>query len=909
MRIDLYKHDKSISTPFVFTNDDIAQGSAIDNRDGALIAENLSTDTFSFTLKGRDTGFSPLFDVDGEWICDVDGDPIFVRDSSYGDVDFTQYQKYRDYVKLYDGAVLIGKYYVEKVTAAGDTSGEIDFTCVSVVGILENMSTYGGIYTESGGGGEVATAGTLIAGLMGSYAYSIDSNVASTPIHGWIPAGTRRAALKHILFAHGIYMLYDRNGDPYFTFSLPVTAEVPPVTFIGGNIEEIADAATRVELTEHGFFKSSNVTAEVIFENTGGITADHSEIICNQPYHTLVGAGITIHESGANYAIISGTGTITGVPFVHIQRVLTADTGANVSNSVATFPEAYLINALNSAACIQRLAAYYGQTSEVVVDVQGADIAPGDMLKVVNPIDYGKTLTGYIKSIKRTFSMITKSSVKLTRGWRPTGGGSAYDDYLIITASALVNGHWIVPPDYAGKPALMTLFSGAQGGTGGYDGAAGERSEWLDPDASPGPRKAARGGDGGLGGDGAQGGNGGRYLQVSIANLASDYEASMGAGGIGGARNGGEGADGGDTTLGSYSTENGTELDGMIYVNLVDGTTYGEAGANGTPGAAGGKAGDFRSGLIGQQDPGEDGGDYDDTWVGGKGAVTIDYDSTYSSRRGSGGGGGGAAYGASGEDGGQDSSASTIQHPGAGADAITPTKAAFAHGGAGGHGGGGGGGGGYSFTNSGGFYSWTFDDPAAGGLGSDGGDGADGWILAYHNRRASLPSGYTQLDYIEASESQYIKTNITASGDVMFAITGEAFESAANQIWASRSASPSDQWYGYMAAGSWRGSSVTGKAQIVTKFTTTTIDFDVNGEADSISKTPTTKGKCAFLATNDGDYPASGRLYRAGIFHGGAWVFMGIPAKYNGVAGLYDLVGGSFYTSASADPFVAGPEV
>ena len=41
-------------------------------------------------------------------------------------------------------------------------------------------------------------------------------------------------------------------------------------------------------------------------------------------------------------------------------------------------------------------------------------------------------------------------------------------------------------------------------------------------------------------------------------------------------------------------------------------------------------------------------------------------------------------------------------------------------------------GGGYSYTNSGTFLSYDFDPGAAGGLGSSGGQGADGFILVYY---------------------------------------------------------------------------------------------------------------------------------------------------------------------------------
>ena len=715
---------------FTFGPYDVTQSTVEDDRANALIADNLSIDTFSFTLKSRDSDYEPLIDENDEYVYDENDELIYVRTLNYATVDFTQYTKYKDIVRLYsDNNVLLGKYYVEKVTAASGASGEITFTCVSIMGILDNMQTHGGIYPDPSSPQTPVYAGDLIAELMGGYTYSIDGELSTSLVYGWIPAGTRRDALKQILFPLGASMLKDRNGDPEFTFNVPQTVEVIDTTFIGGELTENSEAAKHIELTEHTFYVSSSVDPEVIYENTGGTTADYDEIIFDEPYHTLIGTGITIHESGANYAIISGTGTLTGTPFLHIKKVLAADTGANSTNNVKPFNDAYLVSQLNSAGCLNRLVNYYGQTAEVSVDIKGGAQNPGALIQVVSPTDYTKKLSGYIKSIKRSFSKIIKASVKLTYNWTPKDVGNAFDSYLIVTAADLVNGKWNVPPDRVGKPALVVLFGGAQGGYGGYDGEAGEQSIPLEPDHQEWYNRGFTGGSGGAGGEGAQGGGGGKYLAVNFASLASSYSASIGAGGAGGAHNGEAGAVGGDTTLGSYSTSAGSLLDGFEYVNLIDQTTYGQAGAPGTAGKSGGRAGDFP--RIGAPQAGQNGEDYNSTWAGGAGGSALNVETTYGRAYSSGSGGGGGAYGRVGGDAFLNASGRWTE-AGPGANAVAPSQAEFYRGGDGGHGGGGGGGGGYELHRQGSYYTWEQVAGGAGGLGSSGGQGADGFILVYY---------------------------------------------------------------------------------------------------------------------------------------------------------------------------------
>ena len=784
-------HRASDGKTYTFGPEDITQSSASDDRSNALIAENLSIDTFTFTLKGRDSVFEPLMDSNNELIYDENDELIWVRSLSYATVDFSQYTKYEDWIEVWDD-VLLSKFYVESVSTAGNRSGEMTFTCVSIMGVLDNMQTHGGMYVN-------APVGDLISALMGAYTYTISGDLAATTLYGWIPAGTRRDALKQILFPTGASILKDVNGDPEFTYNLPQTVEIIPNTFIGGEIVENSEAASMVELTEHSFYASSAVDPTVIYDNSGGVAADHAEIIFDAPYHTLVGTGITIHESGANYAIISGTGTLTGIPYVHVQRVMNKTTDANAASNIKSYTDAYMVSPLNSERCLDRLANYYGQTAEISVSFQGGAQNPGSLISVVDPTDFSSTVMGYIKSIKRKFSKIIKADAKLTYNWVPKDVGNAYDSYLIVRKSDVSGGTWNVPAALQGKKVLIALFGGGQGGQGGWYGSGGDRHDGgsassnnaytlktYRPSEAPVMGAVVKVNAGQEGGQGGQGGNIGKMLLFNVGSLASSYTVSMGTGGAGG--NGGtvsrsisssnvititkvdptDGSAGTDSTFGSYSTADGTNIGGD-YVNMITGQVIAGKGEEGTKGGKGGDGGVSIAGLMdqnatydysvqGRGQKGEDVGIY----TGGSPADGL----TGANQRGyfnpgydhvglqGGGGGGGAALGSNGSNG----SNNAVKHQatvgsdtvyamgrmyngtiydaskgGDGADASTVPAQSDLYGGTGGPGGGGGGGGGQPIGN----LHWANEVygiavEGLGGNGANGGQGSDGWFIVYY---------------------------------------------------------------------------------------------------------------------------------------------------------------------------------
>ena len=968
---------------FTFYDKDLVSGSMQDTLNNALVSETLSIDTAKFTIQDRHNLIEPLTDENGEDLYDEDGDLLWAYSLDYANYDFSKYN-YGDTVLFYQDNVLKGRYFLSDVHIAGDGSNNITFALESIMGLLANMEHEGGIYTGT-------TAGTLIAELMSGFTYTIDGTLSSTQLYGWLPYDTRLGNLTQVLFACGASILKDANGNLNFTFNLPTTASTFDIdsSYLGG-VQDDVSPATLVRLTEHTYYASASVTSDVLFDNTNGIVAQNYKITFEKPYHTLVANGLTINSSGANWAIVSGTGTLTGKPYVHVQRILNKSTGIIGATNEKNASGCTLISQLNSEQTLDRLVDYYSQTREYSVGITAGDEKPGSMIEIPDPVDKTKTVTGYIKSMQRTFSSNLKANVKLTSGWSPSHVGNAYDRSLIVRASDLVNGVWPVLTALQAKKVLINLFGGAQGGQGGWYGTdpgelRGSGSVYGNfMDSTNTSHYLYKKGDiqaGGDGGAGGQGGFPGKMLAFNLASLNASYGVSLGAGGAGG--NGGtetrnteleavytdptDGSYGTHSVFDStYDTDNGV-LPQAAIVDMISGQIvadqHGDTGVAGAKGGDGGPSAYWADNSTTTYDysatgKGKNGGSVGAN-TGGTGAngTVGGYKKKYNSSNyrhfplGGGGGGGGAADGSNGSAGTtqqyypyKDDSdgdrywmtgrryewwevvdGQTVYHDtyyssngGDGANASNTPAQADLTGGKGGSGGGGGGGCG-QLLGSNIFLSSGSSSENRGGLGiggkggngGQGGQGSDGWMIVYYKEDV-LPSGYTRLAYIRSAGSSYIVTDITPGDDVTICVEAEGEPSSSSQIFVSRS-NNGRQWLGTASDGEWNiGPALSGYTKIdaILNYTAAGITGYMNGDTCTLNQTTSNTSKVAFMANNAGSYKATGKLYRANIYMGGQWVFLGIPAKNSSnEAGLYDMVSGNFYTSVTATPFEAGDEI
>ena len=195
---------------------------------------------------------------------------------------------------------------------------------------------------------------------------------------------------------------------------------------------------------------------------------------------------------------------------------------------------------------------------------------------------------------------------------------------------------------------------------------------------------------------------------------------------------------------------------------------------------------------------------------------------------------------------------------------------------------------------------------------------------------SGLPSGYTQLEYIESSGTQYIDTGIVASSgfEVEIKLKANSFNNLCSIIGAHNDSSP----YGRNYLGITSSHTEIGQCDSVHTYTAIDTDslhvvlcsnvynnmyFIVDNVAQSTSGAQSggsyAKNTLYLFWCHGGAQwfsRFSGRIYYCKITESGTLVRDFIPCKNaSGAVGLYDLMGAKFYTNAGSGTFTAGPEI
>lgn len=710
----------------------------------ALFGNQLAADSLKFVvnsraLQGDGTGYAFLLDINERPLQTSDGKYLVVKNV---------FPDYRDFkagavLDLYnnpDGQI-IGRFYVEQVTQISRKT--VQFTCTDGIGMLVKMEDHkGGIYEQA----DNVTAGQLIAEIFSgsNLAYTVQSDVASVQCLGRLPRANRRKNLGDILVATGATLTESAGvlNIRYLGSGTPSMVPSSRVYLEGGSVS-YNHPATAVEVVEHGFYDLASDESDTLFDNSDeAVTAISQLVIFDEPCHNLTTTGsLTIEESNVNYAIVSGIGTLEGQVYTHTTRVITRSTGVLAAENIVRLEDNQLVGVHNSANIAKRMVNYYKLPMQIEYDQldPSGTLMPGTPVQVDDP--FGVTRAGWISRKAFAIGNKVKARMRVLVDFVPGPYGSTYTDYAVFRASDITSaGRLNLPAAMQGKEGLVMLIGGGGGGQGGFNGANGVAPEGLAN------YKAMAQGDGGKGGSPGAAGERPFVLSFQETALPSYYDGcAIGEGGAGGASNGGEGSPGGATTLGGFSSADGSQpVDDVV--NFLDGTVYAYLNEPGEVGADGG-IGAGRGG--GYDDASTRGGDHiceDGTvYTGGAYANGVDYSYRQGSssrryRSTGGAGGGGAAHGANGLNGYTATSLVTEDEKGGswggdGASATAPSKAAETQAGRGGHGGGGGGGAAQCryYTDGASSFSYGFNHGGAGGEGSVGGQGGDGLIVIYYN--------------------------------------------------------------------------------------------------------------------------------------------------------------------------------
>lgn len=703
---------------FKFTDTDLRSLSMI--TDLSLIEDELAEDQFIFTANYKyyvAELFAPR-DFDAMLTAN---DELFATSAS-ATADY-QVVPYATAVYYYADGNLMGKFYLTQIIRSTKTIYETH--CVSAVGLMDTRLHYGGVYDGVVSNVKVSDVIASILDENGSpmVPYTVDPRLTQEYAYGYLPVATKRENLHQLLFGYAISLIKDADGSLRFVYLDDTTITNVPDSriFAGGNVE-IGDIATAVEVTEHNYRALSTDEEITLFDNTNGSAPSVTDTLVyfQDPVHDLRAEGLTVSDSGANWATVTGTGTLYGKRYTHTTQVLRKEISTPaVGENVKSVTDATMVTPLNSANVVNRLAAYYSARKTVHMDMVVQSEKAGDQISFTNP--YGNEDAGYLVQLDTKVSSFAKTRATIITGYQAQGFGNYYTDYAFLTGS----GTWTSPVT---GHIRVQMFGGGTGGGGGSNGVDGSSGSNVGTTFYY--------GEGGNGGGGGNGGAGGNAMTVELdVTEGQTISYACGTGGAGGAVGGGTGQAGTDTTFGSYSTQ-GSSPSPLGITNPFTGITYCAYGATGTAGASGGKGG-----IEGSASPPVRGGNVGQ-WVGGAsggrlyvpdGGLSTDSTTYY------GGGGGGAAYGANGANAeAVDRNTYNLAGRGAvGGNGAIPTVGNYGSGGNGGNGGGGGGGGAFysRYIRNSGTY-WYTAIGGTGGLGSAGANGGDGGILIYMNTQA-----------------------------------------------------------------------------------------------------------------------------------------------------------------------------
>ena len=188
---------------------------------------------------------------------------------------------------------------------------------------------------------------------------------------------------------------------------------------------------------------------------------------------------------------------------------------------------------------------------------------------------------------------------------------------------------------------------------------------------------------------------------------------------------------------------------------------------------------------------------------------------------------------------------------------------------------------------------------------------------------SKLPSGYTELEYIQSSGIQYIDTGFKPNQDVRVTCDFEYISSVEEQtIFMARRTNAQDQFGLFHNTAGWTFRYGANSAENNTIGIMDRILLDINKNVATLNGVKLTNSAATFNTDTNlmlfvrntngtlNNY-AIAKLYACSIYSDETTMIRNfIPCKNpSGVIGLYDLVNNQFYQNAGTGTFIAGPEI
>lgn len=200
-----------------------------------------------------------------------------------------------------------------------------------------------------------------------------------------------------------------------------------------------------------------------------------------------------------------------------------------------------------------------------------------------------------------------------------------------------------------------------------------------------------------------------------------------------------------------------------------------------------------------------------------------------------------------------------------------------------------------------------------------------GYFSAKNVAWRELPSGYTQVEYIESSGSQYIDAGFKPNNNTRVVMDFQFVSTPSDHavIFGARDSSTSKNFcVFYVTSGYFRSDYNASNTQQWAINSTARYIIDKNKETTSLNGTTQSYSGATFycsynmylFALNGGGYvyfPSNKlRVFSCQIYDNGTLIRDFVPCKnQSGVAGLYDTVSGVFFENAGTGSFLAGNQV
>lgn len=536
-------------------------------------------------------------------------------------------------ITVFNGERQLGIFYVQDVKRTAADLYKVSAT--SAVGILSDGNHYGGIYTGQ-------TAESIIGSICGSVKYDIQNKLRPIKLYGWLPIATPRDNLAQVLFAMGATLRTDLNGVLRIEELWDgLSGDIGTDRMYQGASVEYASKVTQVSLTEHQYVASGDLD-----ELFSGTTQSGDIITFDEPVYDLTASGFTIQSQGANFAKLSaGNGTLKGRKYKHNTREIIKTVSSASEPNIKAVKDATLVSLVNSQAVSNNLVNYlkWNRTIKTSVVYQGE--IPGDLISTWDPFD--KTSVDVcIQEADIILSNTIKANEKMLVGFTPIRqeGSESYEYHVVLTGS----GTFTFPEGTTSARAVLIGAGGA-----GFDGSpGGDSTETWEGDeikttrinltapttsASDSSNVSNRGaGTPGNGGAGGAAGTPGKVYEVTFSP-SSGSRISYKCGSKGASN----GAHGGETTFGSYSSNSGSTSPAG-YTDIISGITYAKSGDSGADGGKGGSAADGESvgGVSGGKQEPSGSATRRDSDTQRASNVSLDIDATANFSLGAAGGGG-----------------------------------------------------------------------------------------------------------------------------------------------------------------------------------------------------------------------------------------------------------------------------